>query len=141
VRLLLGGTELAEQKHVLLIDRDDPRRGTRVQLLMDAGYAVRVRKDWALSQTLDSEGEFDLVIIALYREGLKEAVAYGEELRADQPTLPILLLTDVGVFTPKGTLNPCLETGNPVELMTEVAAMLAGNTHIREVDSRSIAAD
>jgi hypothetical protein len=132
---------LAEQKHVLLIDRDDPRRGTRVRMLMDAGYAVRVRKDWVASQALDSEGEFDLVIIALHRDGLKEAVAYGEELRADQPALPILLLTDVGVFTPKGTLNPSLETGNPIELMKEVAAMLAGSTHIREVDSQSIGAD
>jgi hypothetical protein len=51
------------------------------------------------------------------------------------------LLTDVGVFVPRGTLNPAVEAGDPQELMREVAAMLAGSTHIREIDSKSVAAD
>lgn len=110
-------------------------------MLTEAGHAVTVRTDWIASHDLDHEGTFDLVIIALHHDDLKAAVAYGEQLHADKPTLPILLLTDSGMFAPRGTLNPSMETGNPVELMTEVAAMLAGSTHIREVDSKSIAAD
>jgi hypothetical protein len=47
--------------------------------------------------------------------------------------LPILPLTDAGVFVPHGTLSRRLATGFPEELMLEVAEMLSGSSHIREL--------
>lgn len=129
------------KKRILLIDLEDPRRETRVKMLSGAGYEVKVRTDWVAAHELEHEGTFDLVLLAIHQRGLKSAVDYGERLHAAKSTLPILLLTDVGVFAPRGTLNVSMEGGDPVELMREVASMLAGSTHIREIDSRSVAAD
>jgi hypothetical protein len=73
----------------------------------------------------------------LHRKKLEEAAAYGDRLRKQKPDLPILLLTDIGVFVPHGALNLGLETGYPLELMREVAEMLAGSTHIREIERKA----
>jgi DNA-binding NtrC family response regulator len=121
-------------KKLLLIDRDDTRRDTRVRMLADAGYDVEAREGYFPPEEAASEGDFDLVIVALRREDLTEAAAYSERLRHVRPSLPILLLTDEGVFVPRGALSPNIKTGDPVALMREIAELLAGSKHIRELD-------
>ncbi|WP_263359963.1 response regulator [Acidicapsa ligni] len=121
-----------ERKKVLLIDMDDGRRETRIKLLNGAGYEVDVRKDFQAAERIDDEGEYDLVILALhFHPG--EAASYSDELSKRNPGLPILLLTDYGVFVPRGTLSKGMESGSPMSLMKEVAKMLAGSSHIKEV--------
>jgi len=124
---------MANQKRILLIDLDDRRRDTRVQLLTHAGYAVEVRNNHIEAEHLDHEGEFDLVIVTLH--GSPQAVKYSDDLNRAKPRLPILLLTDSGVYVPRDTRNQSMETGSPGALIEEVASMLAGSTHIRELSS------
>ena len=119
-------------KKILLIDQDDSRRRTREMMLSAVGYDVELRADHRLGED-QTEASFDLVILALHQLGLKEAAAYSERLRKQNPTLPILLLTDVGVFVPHGTLSRKTRTGEPAELLSEVAKMLEGSRHIREL--------
>jgi len=45
----------------------------------------------------------------------------------------IAKLTDWGVFVPRGTLSKSIETGSPEALVKEVASMLAGSAHVREI--------
>lgn len=123
----------AARKKVLLIDHDDARRQTRVRMLERAGYEVDLREDHVVAEDKDHESDFDLVILTLHRRQLDEAAAYSERLRSHKPNLPVLLLLDTGVFVPRGTLSPSLETGYPLEFMREVAEMLAGTQHIREL--------
>jgi hypothetical protein len=125
---------LPNPKKVLLIDLEDIRRGTRVRMLTKAGYDVQLRIDHVDAEWLDHEGHFDLVILSLHRTKLDDAAAYSERLRERRPKLPVLLLLDVGVFVPRGTLSRSMDTGFPVEFMQEIASMLAGSAHIREVD-------
>jgi AmiR/NasT family two-component response regulator len=124
-------------KRVLLVDRDNSRRDTRVRMLQATGYDVKLREDHVEAEDLDHEPTFDLVIIALHRSKLDEAAAYSEKLRKRHPRLPILLVTDVGVYVPRGTLSRSVESGFPREFMSEIAKMLAGSTHIRELPSES----
>jgi hypothetical protein len=121
------------RKRILLVDLDDIRRKTRVQMLAAKGYDVEVRANHLVSESFDREPGFDLVILALHRKSLEDAAAYCDRLRKKHPTLPILLLTDTGVFVPHGTLCPSMETGFPVEMMREIAEMLEGSAHIREI--------
>jgi hypothetical protein len=121
-------------KKILLIDLEDTRRNTRIRMLAQAGHQVQLRIDHVDAEWLDHEGHFDLVILSLHHTKLDDAAAYSERLRARKPTLPVLLLLDVGVFVPRGTLSPSMDTGFPLEFMREVASMLAGSSHIREVD-------
>jgi hypothetical protein len=121
-------------KKILLIDLEDTRRNTRIRMLTQAGHQVQLRIDHVDAEWLDHEGHFDLVILSLHRTRLDDAAAYSERLRGRKPTLPVLLLLDVGVFVPRGTLSPSMDTGFPVEFMREIASMLAGSSHIREVD-------
>ena len=123
------------RKRILFVDLDDKRRATRVTILMDAGYEVEIRADHEVSETLDHEGTFDLLLLALHRKNLEEASAYSETVRKKHSNLPILLLLDVGVFVPRGTLSRSIETGFPVEMMRDIAEMLAGSIHIREIPS------
>ena len=126
---------LPNAKKLLLIDLDDTRRSTRVKMLTQAGYDVQLRIDHVDAEWLDHEGHFDLVILSLHRTKLDDAAAYSERLRERRPKLPVLLLLDVGVFVPRGTLSRSMDTGFPVEFMQEIASMLAGSAHIREVDA------
>jgi hypothetical protein len=119
-----------DTKRILLIDEDDDRRMTRVTLLQHAGYFVEVRRDIKAAQGLEDEGTFDLVIVAL-RLDPKRTTAYSNELASHYPGLPILLLTDHGVFAPAGTLGTTLEAGHPIELMSRLASMLAGSSYVR----------
>jgi response regulator RpfG family c-di-GMP phosphodiesterase len=124
----MNGTKLK----VLLIDVDDERRDSRVKLLNGAGYEVDVRKDFISAERLDDEDSYDIVILALHQLPAK-AIEYSDHLHEKTPRLPILLLTDFGVFIPRGTLNKNLEAGNPTLLIKEIAAMLVGSSHVREI--------
>jgi len=123
-------------KKVLLIDRNDSRRDTRIRLLADAGYDVETSEEYFQEERSQNEWAFDLVIVALHREDLNEAAAYSERLRQFKPTVPILLLTDVGVFVPRYALSHCIHAGHPVELLAEIAEMIAEKT-ITERESQS----
>jgi len=123
---------MAEAKRILLIDLDDLRRSTRVELLERAGYEVDLRTDFLTAEAFDHEGEYDLVILALHTHP-QLAAEYTDRLTGYKPGLPILLLLDNGVYAPKGTLSQDIESGNPGELMTRIASMLAGSTYIREL--------
>lgn len=108
-------------------------------MLEQAGYEVVLRDNHIEAEDLDHEGQFDLVLLTLHRKKFEEAAAYSERLRKRKPSLPILLLTDYGAFVPRGTLSPQVETGNPIEMLHEIAGMLAGSSHIREMDDGKIA--
>lgn len=120
------------KKKVLLVDHDDSRRDTRVAMLVKAGYEVEVRFDHIASERIDHEARFDLMIVALHLHP-EGAAAYTDRLTRMYPTLPILLLTDHGVFVPRGTLSQSIETGDPKELLIRVARMLTGEELIREL--------
>jgi DNA-binding NtrC family response regulator len=90
-------------QRILLIDRDDGRRQSRIMLLVKAGYEVEVRADRVIAEDQNHEPRFDLVILALHHKKLEDAAAYSERLRKVNPNLPILLLTDYGVVVPRGT--------------------------------------
>jgi PleD family two-component response regulator len=126
------------KKKILFVDLDDTRRKTRVRMLTAAGYDVEVRADHEVSEALDHELTFDLIIITLHVKKLDDAAAYSDRLRKKHPNLPILLLTDAGVFVPRGTLSHSMETGAPVEVMRQIAEMLAGSTHIRELKGEGV---
>lgn len=117
---------------IMLIDLDDERRDTRIKLLEQAGYDVTVRSTYIEAGRLDDEGSFDLIILALHHRP-DEALPYSDKLSRNNPGLPILLLSDQGIYVPRGTLSKNLEAGSPIELIREIAAMLAGSTHIREI--------
>lgn len=125
-------------KRILLIDHDDTRRETRVRVLERAGYDVVLRVNYIEAEEVGDEGEFDLVVLALHHLKLDAAAAYSERLRMRKPGLPVLLLTDYGVFVPRGTLSPHMETGNPVKMMEQISSMIAGSTHLREIDLGNI---
>jgi hypothetical protein len=126
---------MADAKKLLLIDSGDLRRDSRVKLLAGVGYDVDVRDDYTAAERLGDEGSYDLIVLAL--DGYPErAIAYSDQLRRNSPRLPVLLLTDVGVFVPPGTLSRSIESGNPHKLIAEIAAMLAGNARVRELPIR-----
>lgn len=56
------------------------------------------------AKRLSHEGEFDLIILALHGQPEK-AIAYSDQLTRTKPLLPVLLLTDSGVYGPPGTLR------------------------------------
>lgn len=120
-------------KKILLVDSNDLRRDTHVRMLTGVGYEVECSDSHEASELLRNEAEFDLLILVLHRKKLDEAAAYSERLRHKKPTLPILLLLDVGVFVPRGTLSETMQTGFPAEMMVQIAEKLAGSRHIREL--------
>jgi hypothetical protein len=103
------------RKKVLLVDLDDTRRETRVKLLDTAGYEVDVRVDHVTAERLDRETGYDLIIVALHNRP-EDAAAYTDRLTRRTPTLPILLLTDRGVYVPRGTLSQSIGAGDPHSL-------------------------
>jgi len=121
-----------EAKKILLIDLDDHLRDTRILLLEHAGYELDLRRDYVDAEALNHEGAYDLVLIAV-RKLPEETIHFSDQIAKANPDLPILLLTEIGVFVPRGTLSRYLEAGSPKELITTVASMLAGSVHIREI--------
>jgi CheY-like chemotaxis protein len=77
---------------VLLVDLDDARRQSRVQMLESVGYEVETRATYVAAERLDHEGSFDLIIVALHRHP-EDTAAYSDHLSRSVPKLPILLLT------------------------------------------------
>jgi DNA-binding NtrC family response regulator len=127
--------EIKNEKKILLVDLDDARRDSRVKIFQSLGYTVDVRNNHITAERLNHEGAYDLVIIALHRQP-EAAAIYSDALSKINPQLPILLLTDYGVFVPSGTLSRSMASGSPLELIREVAAMLEGSTHVRELPIR-----
>jgi hypothetical protein len=119
-------------KKILLVDLDNLRRQSRVRVLNMAGYAVDIRDDSVAAERLDQEGNFDLIIVALHGHPEK-AIAYSDHLAVARPKLPILLLTDWGVYVPPGSRSGTIETGDPDRLIQEIASRLEGSTHVREL--------
>jgi DNA-binding NtrC family response regulator len=117
-------------KRILLVDLDDARGRSRIALFKQAGYEVALRSDYISAENFDNEGSFDLVILPLQNQP-ELAIEYSNQLSKNKPRLPILLLADQGASIPEGTLSPNLSTGNPRELMKEIAAMLGGSDPIR----------
>jgi hypothetical protein len=108
------------------------RRDSRVKLLVGVGYDVDVRDDYIAAERFGDEGSYDLIVLALHGYPEK-AIAYSDQLKRNSPRLPVLLLTDFGVFVPAGTLSRSIESGSPYELIEQIATMLAGATHVREL--------
>jgi hypothetical protein len=123
---------LTESKKILFVDWDDSRRASRAALLERTGYEVTLRDDYVSVEILDHEADFDLVVLALH-DRPELALDYCHRLNGKTPRLPILLLTDHGVFAPAGGLSPSIAGGNPIELIAKIASMLVGSTHIREI--------
>jgi hypothetical protein len=73
-----------------------------------------------------------LVIVTLHGDPGR-AAQYGDRLSKAKPRLPVLLLTDSGVYVPAGTRNPSVEAGDPAALIQEVASMLAASIYVREL--------
>ena len=101
-------------------------------MLTGSGYTVDLRNDYISAERLDHEGSFDLVILAL-NGNTQKAIEYSDQLNRRKSRLPILLLTDFGVYVPPGTLSQSVEAGDPAALIREIASMLEGSTHVREL--------
>jgi len=101
-------------------------------MLESVGYEVETRATYVAAERLDHEGSFDLIIVALHSHPECTA-AYSDHLSRSDPKLPILLLTDAGVFVPKGTLSESVGAGSMTHLIQRVSAMLVGSDHIREL--------
>jgi CheY-like chemotaxis protein len=119
-------------KRILLIDRHDPRRDTRERLLLDAGYEVVTADRFDLVEGYVQEAAFDLVVVSVADSAAgAEAVTYSQRLRAANAALPILALSDNGLYLAKESLIPVVQSGYPSELIAEVGKMLLESTHIR----------
>lgn len=126
-------------KQILLIDHHDPRRDTREGLLRQAGYSVVTAEDFNAVEGHLREATFDLVIVAVPDTTIgQEAVAYSKRLRAINARLPILALSDNGLFMPKETLVAVLQGGYPLELVSRVASMLLESAHVRNYEDHEI---
>lgn len=115
-------------KKILLIDLDDTRRQTRVQILESVGYVVDVRNDHVAAAKAANENDHDLVVLALMMKA-KLAAAYAARLQESSPTLPLLILTDVGAYAPLGMQS--YDGGEPKEFLAKVAELLVGSKHVR----------
>ena len=120
-------------KRILLIDRDDPRRATRVMLLEQAGYEVAIA-DRFEEVEFHSEDRFDLILIETADDVEKATMVYAERLKSWAPKLPILLLSDRGLFLPKESLLGHFPGGHqtPVKTIARIASLLLASTHKRE---------
>lgn len=119
-------------KRILLIDHHDLRRDTRERLLRNAGYEVVTADRFDLIEGYVQEATFDLVVVSIgdNTAGV-DAVAYGLRLRAANAALPILALSDNGLYLPKESLITGMQSGYPLELIAEAGRMLLESTHIR----------
>src|SRR5438874_709797 len=116
-------------QRVLLIDHHDARRETREALLQQAGYEVVTAESFEAVEGQLREVGFDLVIIAVKGNADRESLAYSQRLRVASPQLPILALSDRGIFLPKESLVAVLESGQPLQLIAAIARLLLASTH------------
>jgi hypothetical protein len=79
------------------------------------------------------EAGFDLVIVETDNV-MRDSVAYGQRLRRINPQLPILLLSEAGLFFPKDVLLSSFSAAQPtpMEVMTKIASLLLASSHRRE---------
>lgn len=66
-------------KSILLVDLNDSRGQTRVNLLKAAGYEVELCTDSFAAEQLAHEGDYDLIVIALKRNS-PDTTAYTSRL-------------------------------------------------------------
>lgn len=117
---------------ILLIDHHDRRRDTREQLLRSAGYEVVTADRFDLVEGYLQEAAFDLVVVSIADSAAGvDAVAYIQRLRAANAALPILALSDNGLYLPKESFITVMQGGYPFELIAEVGKMLLESAHIR----------
>jgi response regulator RpfG family c-di-GMP phosphodiesterase len=117
---------------ILLIDDHDPRRDTRERLLRNAGYEVVPADRADLDEGYLQEAAFDLVVVSIADSAAGvDAVAYIQRLRAAHAALPILALSDNGLYPPKESLTTVMQSAHPFELIAEVGKMLLESAHIR----------
>ncbi len=116
-------------KRILLIDRPVLRRDTRELLLRDAGYEVVTAEIFDVVKGHAEEITFDLVVVSMGDSTAgAEAVKYSKRLRAALPTLPMLALSDNGVYRlPKASRISVVQSGSPLELIAEVRKLLESN--------------
>lgn len=120
-------------KRILLIDRHDLRRDTREHLLRKEGYEVATADRFDLVEGHVQEATFDLVVVSVADSAAgAKAVVYSQRLRAANAALPILALSDNGLYLPKESLITLMQSGSPLELIAEVGKMLLASTHIRD---------
>lgn len=118
---------------ILLIDRRDLRRDTREWLLREAGYEVVTAERFDLVEGHIREAAFDLVVVSVADSTAgTEAAAYSQRLRATNAVLPILVLSDNGLYLPRESLITVMQSGYPLELIAEVGKMLLESTHTRD---------
>lgn len=76
------------------------------------------------------EAAFDLVVISVIDSAAgAKAVTYSQRLRAANADLPILVLSDNGLYLPKERLISVVQSGYPMELIAEIGKMLLESTH------------
>jgi DNA-binding NtrC family response regulator len=99
-------------------------------ILQHEGYEVVTAESFDVVEGQLREAAFDLVIVAVKNLD-RESVAYSKRLRAANAKLPILALSDNGLFLPKESLVAVLQGGHPLELIAKTARMLLDSTHVR----------
>ena len=102
-------------------------------LLEQAGYEVAIAARFE-EVAPNSENRFDLVLIETAGNAEETTIAYAERLKLWAPKLPILLLSNKGMFLPKESLLEHFPGGHqtPIETMARIAALLLASTHQRE---------
>ena len=117
---------------ILLIDKNDPRRRTRVMLLEGEGYEVVTANRFQDIEGTLTESSFDLVILEV-EDIEKASIAYGKRLKAAVPKLPILVLSSNGLYLPKESVLNSFHGAHPTppEVMAKIAALLMRSTQER----------
>lgn len=121
-----------DPKRILLIDNHDPRRDTRELLLKNAGFEVVTADRFDLVEGYIQETAFDLVVVSVADSAVgKEAVTYSQRLRTANADLPILALSDNGLYLPKESLITVMQSGYPMQLIAKIGKLLLESTHSR----------
>ena len=98
-------------------------------VLETAGYQVTTANHFDEVE-LRAADEFDLVL--LETDNIQKAViAYAERLKDWSPKLPVLLLSNNGMFLPKASLLAHFMSAHPSpsEVVTKIAALLLESSH------------
>ena len=114
---------------ILVIDLDQMRRESRVRQLANAGYDVNSSDSLDCAECPSNPGTYDLMVCSFHQHP-EEAATYVDSLRVSNPQQPILLLTDYGVFVPRGCLTDSPPCG---PLVKEIAGMLTGSSDVEEL--------
>jgi two-component system OmpR family response regulator len=133
-------------EHLLVVDDDREIRKLLMEYLEQAGYRVSAVADGkAMRRMLDAH-RVDLVILDLMLPG-EDGLALCRALRAESPSLPILMLTARGEDTDRivglemGADDYLPKPFNPRELLARIRSILrrAGENAVREAPARALA--